>query len=985
MPDEETPPPPPPPPSRPAFGRRTRRPGSRRVRVIAFGLLIVGSVLMLSLRGLAGFYTDYLWFDQLGYGDVFRSVLLAQVVLVALFTALFFVICFVNLTVADRLAPIVRPPGPEEDLLARYHVAVGRRARMVRVVGSALLALLAGLGVSDRWQEWLLFTNGGDFGIEDAQFGKDIGFYVFKMPFTSFVVGWLFGTLIVTLVVTTVLHYLNGGIRLQTVGERVQPAVKAHLSLLLGLLALVKAADYWLARYELTTSTRGAVHGATYTDVKAQLPAINLLILISFFAVILFIVNIRRRGWVLPVLAVGLWAFVALVMGNVYPAVIQNLRVEPAESEKEAEYIGRNIEATRQAFGLDDVTVLQLDGMDNVITGEDLLANPGTVRNIRVLDPLVVQGTFDRLQGEREFYRFSRELDSDRYLVGGEPTQVMIGARELEPNVTRSWESQHVAFTHGYGVALAPVSRVRATGDPEFLIGDLPIAIDPSIGVTIDQPQIYVGEELGGYAIVGASRDEVDYTDENQETLEVRYADIGGEGGVSMGSLVRRVAFSLRFGELEPLISNFVTEDSRVIYVRDVRERVEKLAPFLRFDADPYPVLYEGGIVYVVDGYTTTNRYPYAQRASVRELPSQSGLRSGFNYVRNSVKAVVDAFDGSVTFYVADADDPIIRAYEGAFGSLFRPISEMPVELVEHLRYAEDLFRIQTELWGAYHVDDTENFYQRASEWAVSQDPGRTGEGARDLVLVDEQGIRIGTRDMRMAPYRTMLDLPDGDETEFVILRAFVPLDEQDARKELAAYIVGRSDDEHYGELVLYRPPTSNFDGPALSEERIRNDEEVATLQTLLSQRGSTVLFGELLLVPIENSVLYVRPLYVQAEGDNTVPELERVIVAVGEDVVMADSLQEALEVLTDTDLSSIFGTSTGASTPSGDNTGDGAGADPEPIDLPDSVTDIVAELGVLQVDAAKALAEDPPDWIEWGQIQARAQQLLDALIDASS
>ena len=995
MPDEETPPPPPPsrPPSRPAFGRRTRRPGSRRVRVIAFGLLIFGSVLMLSLRGLASFYTDYLWFDQLGYGNVFRSVLLAQVVLVALFTALFFVICFVNLTVADRLAPIVRPPGPEEDLLARYHVAVGRRAWMVRVAGSALLALLAGFGVSDRWQEWLLFTNGGDFGVEDAQFGKDIGFYVFKMPFTSFVVGWLFGTLIVTLVVTTVLHYLNGGIRLQTVGERVQPAVKAHLSLLLGLLALVKAADYWLARYELTTSTRGAVHGATYTDVKAQLPAINLLILISLFAVILLIVNIRRRGWVLPVLAVGLWAFVALVMGNIYPAVIQNLRVEPAESEKEAEYIGRNIEATRQAFGLADVTVLQLDGMDNVITGEDLLANPGTVRNIRVLDPLVVQGTFDRLQGEREFYRFSRELDSDRYVVDGEPTQVMIGARELEPNVTRSWESQHVAFTHGYGVALAPVSRVRATGDPEFLIGDLPISIDPSISVTIDQPQIYVGEGLGGYAIVGASRDEVDYTDENQETLEVRYADIGGEGGVSMGSLVRRAAFSLRFGELEPLISNFVTEESRVVYVRDVRERVEKLAPFLRFDADPYPVLHDGGIVYVIDGYTTTNRYPYAQRAPVRELPSQSGLRTGFNYVRNSVKAVVDAFDGSVTFYVADADDPIIRAYEGAFDGLFHPISEMPVELVEHLRYAEDLFRIQTELWGAYHVDDTENFYQRASEWAVSQDPGRTGEGARDLVLVDEQGIRIGTRDMRMAPYRTMLDLPGGDETEFVVLRAFVPLDEQDARKELAAYIVGRSDDEHYGELVLYRPPTSNFDGPALSEERIRNDEEVATLQTLLSQRGSTVLFGELLLVPIENSVLYVRPLYVQAEGDNTVPELERVIVAVGEDVVMADSLQEALEVLTATDLASIFGGSTGASTPAGDNTGDstgdstgdGAGADPEPIDLPDSVADIVAELGGLQVDAAKALAEDPPDWIEWGQIQARAQQLLDALIDASS
>jgi hypothetical protein len=413
------------------------------------------------------------------------------------------------------------------------------------------------------------------------------------------------------------------------------------------------------------------------------------------------------------------------------------------------------------------------------------------------------------------------------------------------------------------------------------------------------------------------------------------------------------------------------------------------LAPFLRFDADPYPVLHEGRIVYLVDGYTTTNRFPNSQQASVGGLSSDSGLRTGFNYVRNSVKAVVDAFDGGVTFYVADSDDPIIQVYESAFGSLFRPISEMPDDLVGHLRYAEDLFRVQTEMWGAYHVEDTENFYQRAAEWAVSQDPGRTGEGALNLVVVNEQGMKVGTRDMRMAPYRTMLDLPGSDETEFVIIRAYVPLDEEDARKELAAYIVGRSDGDHYGELVLYRPPTSNFDGPALSEERIRNDEEVATLQTLLSQRGSTVLFGELLLVPIENSVLYVRPLYVQAEGDNTVPELERVIVAVGEDVVMADSLEEALEQLTDADMSSLFGTV--AASPSGDGTGDGSGdgtgdgSDPGPVDVSDTVADIVAELGQLQVDAAKALAEDPPDWIEWGQIQARAQQLLDALVAASS
>ena len=894
-----------------------------------------------------------------------------------------------NLTVADRLAPRVRPPGPEEDLLRGYHLMVGRRRGLVRLVLSGLFALVAGLGVSGRWEEWLLFTNGVDFGVTDAQFGRDVGFYVFRLPFLSFVVGWLFATLIVTLVVTTILHYINGGIRLQTAGERVQPLVKAHLSVLLALIALVRAGDYWLARFELTTSDRGAVVGATYTDVKAQLPAIQLLILISLFAMVLLIVNIRRRGWVLPTLAIGLWAFVALVMGNIYPAVIQSLRVEPAESEKEAEYIGRNIDATRSAFGLDGVVEVQIEGMDNTITATDLRENPGTVRNIRTLDPLVVQGTFDRLQGEREFYRFSRELDSDRYMVDGEPTQVMIGARELEPNVTRSWESQHVAFTHGYGVALAPVSRVRATGDPEFLIGDLPIDIDPSLDVVLDRPQLYVGEGLGGYAVVGASRDEVDFTDENQETLEVRYADIGGEGGVEMGSMLRKVAFALRFGQLEPLISNFVTDDSRVIYVRDVRKRVEKLAPFLEFDADPYPVLHEGRVVYVIDGYTTTSRYPYAQRAPVGELPSDSGLRTRFNYVRNSVKAVVDGFDGSVVFYVTDDADPIVAAYADAFDGLFRPIADMPANLVDHLRYAEDLFRVQTELWGAYHVDETENFYQRAAEWAVSQDPGRTGEGALDLVVLNDQGLRIGTRDMRMAPYRTMIDLPGGNGTEFVILRAFVPLDEDDARKELAAYMVGRSDGENYGELVIYRPPTSNFDGPALSEERIRNDEEVASLQTLLSQRGSTVLFGELLLVPIENSVLYVRPLYVQAEGDNTVPELERVIVAVGEAVVMANSLQEALEELTGDDLSDLFGTvsTTSPSVDEPGDSGDDGSDDPATgtVEVPVTVAEIVAEIEQLQAQAAQALAQDPADWLEFGRLQARAQELMDALVAATS
>ena len=994
----------PPPGRRPFRGpRRRRSQSSTKFRLLVGGVVSAFFVLLLSLRGIAGFWTDYLWFDALGHEDVFVSVFGAQVVLVVLFTALFFGILFGNLTMADRLAPRIRPPGPEEDLLRGYHMMVGHRRLLVRLVLSGLFALISGLSVSGRWQEWLLFTNAVDFGILDAQFDRDLGFYVFRLPFMSFVVGWLFATLIITLVLTTIFHYINGGIRLQTIGERVQPQVKAHLSVLLGLIALVRAGDYWLARFELTTSDRGAVVGATYTDIKAQLPATNLLILISLFAVALLLVNIRRRGWVLPTLAVGLWAFVALIMGNIYPAVIQNLRVEPAESEKEQPYIARNITSTRLAFGLDGITAVQLADFDNEITAADLRANGGTVRNIRILDPLVVQGTFDRLQGEREYYSFAAEMDTDRYTIDGETTQVLLGTRELDLNETRSWENQHVAFTHGYGVAMAPVSRVKGSGDPDFLVGDLPVVIDPSVEVTLDRPQLYVGEGLGGYAVVGASRSEVDFTDENQETQTVRYADIGGEGGVGMGSMTRRAAFALRFGQLEPLISNFVTGDSRVFYVRDVRQRVEKLAPFLHFDADPYPVLIDGRIVYVVDGYTTTDRYPYAQFASTVDLSRSSGLRHRFNYVRNSVKATVDAFTGEVVLYVVDVDDPLVAAYGAAFDGLFTPASEMPPSLVEHLRYAEDLFRVQTEMWGRYHVEDTENFYQRASEWAVSQDPGRTGEGAASLALVDDQGFRIGTARRRMAPYRTMVALPDGDDAEFVIMRAFVPLDEDDARKELAAFIVGRSDGDHYGELVVYRPPSSNFDGPALAEERIRNDEAVASLQTLLSQRGSNVLFGELLLVPIENSILYVRPLYVQAEGDNTVPELERVIVAAGEKVIMASSLQEALEELTMSRLGTLFSGLDGgavgsepASTDPGDGTASGTGgvedaggSDVEAGDslpdgeVPEDVESIVAELSRLQRATAVALSEDPADWREFGLIQARMQDLLDALLDA--
>jgi uncharacterized membrane protein (UPF0182 family) len=872
--------------------RRRRRRLSRRGRIILVLVLVGLFLLITSLRGIAGFYTDYLWYESLGKEDVFRSILGAKVSLAAIFIGLFFVLMLANLVIADRLAPRFRPAGPEEELLERYHQVVAPRAGWFRAGVALLFAVIAGAGVSSQWNEWILFTNRVDFGVEDPQFGTDIGFYVFQLPFLSFVVSWLFAAFVIILIVTAVAHYLNGGIRVQAPGPRVTPQVKAHLSVLLGVLALVKAADYWLQRYELTVSTRGVVDGATYTDVNAQLPVIYLLLMIALLSFGLFIANIWRRGWVLPVLAVGLWAFVAVVAGGIYPAVVQRFRVEPAESSREAPYIERNIEATRVAHGLGDVETHRFD-YNEELDAAGLQANEDTVRNIRLLDPAVVEDTYQQLQAERPFYTLN-DLDVDRYQIDGETTQVVIATRELSTSgiPQESWEGQHVAFTHGYGAAAAPTNGVGNEGRPEFVLGDIPVRADaPSLEVT--QPQIYVGDGLGGYAILGASRDEVDYQDEAGETVSTRYE---GEGGVDMDSWLNRAAFALRFGEIEPLISNFITDESRILFIRDVRERVEELAPFLHWDADPYPVVIDGRIQYVLDGYTTTDRYPYAQRADTDQLPAGTGLDHRFNYVRNSVKAVVDSYDGTVTMYETELEDPILDAYRDAFPDLFADIEDMPDELREHLRYPEDLFRVQTNTWGRYHISGAQEFYEQAGGWAVAQDPGNEVSPEPATQTTNEQGEVETTQERRIDPYYLLMRLPDEEEEDFLILRSFVPTSGETERRELTAFMVAKSDPDEYGRIEVFEMPSTQVDGPAIVNSNILSDEEIAQRITLLSQEGSEVRLGNLLLIPVEQSILYVRPLYTQAEGGTPVPELRNVIVAFGNDVVMEDTLRGALE-----------------------------------------------------------------------------------------
>ncbi len=853
---------------------RRKRPGRTRVGLIGAGaLLFLG---LTSLRGIAGFYTTYLWFDELRLTSVWSGVLGTKIVLAAVFSAVFFGLLLLNLVIAEHLAPRFRALGPEDEIVVRYRQAVGPHAGKVRIVVALLLALLAGTGASSQWNSWLLYRNGGEFGVKDPQFGRDVGFFVFELPFLSFVVNWAFVTVVIIAVITVVAHYLNGGIRVQSPGQRVAPNVKAHISVLLGALALIKAVGYYLQRYELSFSSRGVVNGATYTDVKAQLPALELLIFISLAAFVIFLANIRRQGWVLPIIGVGLWAFISVIVGAVYPAFTQKFRVEPSEVQRETPYIDRNIKATRAALGFDKIKQPEQFNYREDLSAADLSQNAETVRNVRLWDPIFVKQTYQRLQEIRQYYRFN-DVDVDRYVVDGKPTQTIVSARELNPDdlPSQSWVNKYLQFTHGYGALVSPANAVTADGKPEFLVKDIPPVGTPKI----DEPRIYFGHGVGGYAIVGTKQKEIDFQTPTGQTQESTYS---GRGGVPMSSVVRRIAFSLRFGDINPLISDLVTPTSRALFLRDISDRVRTAAPFLRYDADPYPVVVGGRIYWIQDAYTSTDRYPYAQRANTEELPEGSGLRTSLNYVRNSVKVAVDAYDGTMTFYPIDDEDPLIQAWRDIFPALFtdEPPSE---ELREHFRYPEDLFKLQSEVYRTYHIKDAMDFYSKGDEWEVARAPQITGDS------VTSEGL--------LNPTYLLFQLPGETEQEFVLTRPFTPK----ARPNMIAFMAARSDPDHYGELVnLQFPRQITVPGPVQVDNLINQDVEISRELTLLGQQGSNVSFGSLVILPIEEAILYVQPLFVTAADAGGIPELKKVVMVLGEEVVMEDTFEEALASLFD-------------------------------------------------------------------------------------
>jgi uncharacterized membrane protein (UPF0182 family) len=851
----------------------------RRRRWLSYTIgVVVVAVLLFTI--LAGFVVEVLWYGEIGQQGVFWHTLWTKIWLGVVFGALFFLLLYANLVIARRLRPEVTIIPNPLDPLERVREVTEPYLRWLIPLGAAALAFLVGLSVSGNWQEYLLWRNAGDvsFGTVEPLFGRDPAFYIFSLPWLRFLQGWLFSSLIGVTLLVGVGHLLWGSIRPQApaFADKVTPAARAHLSVLLGLIMLVKAWGYWLGRFDLLTSQRGVVEGASYTEVKAQLPALNFLAIVAIICAVLFFANIRLKQWSLPVVAVGLLALVSVLLGTAYPSFIQQFKVKPNEQQLESEYIADNITATKQAFALDTLDTQPRPEVGTALTTKQLRDNSTTVQNIRLWRPSELQSNFESFQRVRDYYDF-RDVDVDRYPIGpdGTPRVIMLSAREINqagiPAAANTWQNQHLAYTHGFGVVAAQVNTATTEGQPVYTLKDLPPVGEPSL----TQPRIYYGEGEQVPFVITDTIGEFDL--EGQPA--VPYA---GAGGIPVGNFFRQALFAWNFHDINLLLANQITPQSRLMIYRDITQRAAKAVPFLQFDRDPYLAIVDGKPKWILDAYTTTDDYPYAQ--SVNEAAATDGLIGGnVNYIRNSVKVTVDAYDGTVTYY-ADLSEPIISVWNRAFPGLFTPKDDAPADLEAHFRYPENLFQIQAYQYANYHVTDPIAFYKRSDFWQVSPDP--------------TQPIETGGAPPPMRPYYQLLRVPGENTEEFQLVVPFVPA----GRPNMVAWMAASSDPEHYGQVTVFQLPEGRtVEGPQQVFSRINNDPGFSSLRTLLGQQGSSIKFGDFLVIPIDDSFLYVLPIYVEATSGSKIPELKRVIVVNGSggDVSIGTSLPDALSIAT--------------------------------------------------------------------------------------
>ena len=846
------------------------------VKLIIRIALAVGALILLivGLFVAKGIYTNWLWFDALGFLSVYTKILVMRI---WLFSAGFLLVgglLLSNLYIAYRFSrgESVLPIPPDMLRLARIGIIAG-----VSLI-AFLMSLVFGLVAAGRWETFLIFFNRVSFGIEDPQFGKDMGFHVATMPMLHFIQGWLMGLVIAILVAVVILYVAIFAMR--GVKFVLTPKLRGHIAIQGAFLMLTIAAAHYLDIFELVFSGRGAAPGAGYTDVNARLPVLWLLVAIALVSSVGFVVSLRYGGLRLMIASFSLWAVLAILAGGIYPVSFQRVRVKPSEFVREEQFIDRAIVATRAAYNLDLIEERPFD-YESTLTAETVINNPETINNIRVWDHRPLRDVYNQIQTFRQYYNFVG-VDVDRYqFPGGEYRQVMLSARELFPENleedAQNWVNRKLSFTHGYGVSMSPVNRMTTEGRPEFFIQDVP----PVGRLEVSRPEIYYGENTKDFVIVNTKTAEFNFPGPEGSPV---YQDYEGQGGIGVGSLLRRAAYAWQFLDFNLLISGEITSESKVQYRRQIHDRVMEIVPFLRLDEDPYLVVGNGGkLWWIQDAYTTTDRYAYSAR-----------FMDEFNYIRNSVKVVIDAYNGTVHFFVIDQQDPIIQIYRGAFPDLFKDfdgidgIDTLDPSLRDHIRYPMDLFSAQAEIYLRYHMRDSETFFKREDLWAPAQE-------------VFFNNVQV------IEPYYVIMKLPGEQQGEFVLLLPFTPGGEQ--RKNMVGWMAARNDGNSYGKLLTFLFPKGvQVDGPELIEGRITNDETIGRELTLLCSESKLCIRGNLLAIPIgekSQSLLYVEPLYIRAEA-LAFPELKKVIVADARRVVMSDTLAESLSLLVGAEVAGI-------------------------------------------------------------------------------
>ncbi|MFI9118253.1 UPF0182 family protein [Streptomyces bikiniensis] len=946
---------------------RVGRP-SRRARTLLMTLGVL-AVLAMAFVMFAGFWTDWLWYRSVHYSSVFTTTLWTKIGLFAVFGLLMGLAVGFNIWLAHRLRPPLSAMSLEQQSLDRYRMGLAPFKKWVLLAVTALVALIAGASASGQWRTWLMWINGVKFGQKDPQFGLDVSFYAFDLPWYRFLLAFGFAAAVLSLIAAALTHYLYGGLRVTSPGARATAAATGHLSVLLGVFVSLKAVAYWLDRYGLAVKSSdfkatGNWTGLRYVDANAYLPAKTILFCIAAICAVLFFATLWRRTWQLPVIGFGLMVLSAVLIGGLYPAIVQKFQVQPNEQAKEAPYIQKNIDATRKAYAIDGTKPENYSGKSTVKDKDRLRTDADTAASYRLLDPNIVSPTFQQLEQKRKYYQFPTTLDVDRY----QGKDTVIGLRELNIRgiPKRNWINDHFTYTHGYGAIMATGTQTDANGSPVFTESGL-----PTTGQLPEYEQrIYYGEKTDQYSIVGGPQRELDYEENGEKTTSYT-----GKSGVSLSSAFNRAAYAVAFSEPQILYSGAIGDGSRILYNRTPKDRVEAVAPWLTIDGDAYPAVVGGRIQWIVDAYTTTNGYPYASRTTLGDTTADSltvgnqqrtvvAQQNQVNYIRNSVKATVDAFDGTVKLYQWDTQDPVLKTWMKAFPDTVEPKSAIKGDLLEHLRYPQDMFKVQRELLTRYHVTDPAQFYSGSDAWQVPDDPTNKDGNA-------------------VPPYYLSMKMPGDTAQRFSLTTTFTP----NGRPNLGGFMAVDADatSKEYGRLRLLRV-TQDVPGPAQVQSKLNGLPSVAQFVRDLKGADSDIQYGNLLTVPLDGGFLYVEPVY--AQGRNALyPLLKKVAVSyVDADQPAGDTTKDTTvfeDNLTDA-LNAVFGVDAPTQPTPEQPTPEQPGTTPPPPASNDAALKQAIADAQKAYDAGEA-ALQKQDWGAYGRAQEDLQAALQRAAEAGA